>query len=99
MFKTENISKAEKGFFCHNEDGNAFRITFDNGYSISLRWGVNNYCESYGKENDKFLKSKDTEVAVFNPRGEFVYLAEYDNVLENQSSEQVAEIIYKYSRM
>ena len=99
MFQIVNYSKAEKGFACHNRDGNAFRITFNNGYSVSLRWGVDNYCENYGKETKEFLKSKDTEIAVFNPRGEFVELAEYDDVLENQSPEQVAEIIFKYSRM
>ena len=99
MFQIQTCHKIETGFFCHNKDGNAFKITFNNGYSVSLRWGVNNYCENYGKDNQQFLKSKDTEVAVFNPRGEFISLAEYDDVLDNQSPEQVAEIISKYSRM
>ena len=99
MLEIQSCHKTETGFWCHNKDGNGFKITFNNGYSVSLRWGIYNCCENFGKKNRKFLKSKNTEIAVFNPKGDFVELAEYDWVLDNQSPEQVAEIISKYSRM
>lgn len=98
MLQTRNVEKLSSGFCCHNKDGNAFRITFKNGFSVSLRWGVNNYCENYQKDYAEFMKSKDVEVVVFNPRGDMINLSERDTILENQTPEQIAEIIYKFSK-
>lgn len=77
-------------------DGKGFQITFDNGYSISVQFGPGNYCENRDLPYDapkklNIFQSKDAEIAVFNPDGEFVRLDEHDDVLGRLSSEEVLE--------
>ena len=66
-----------------------FRMTFENGYSISVQWGVGNYCENHQKENGEwneatkhdFWSSNSAEIAVFNKEGNMIPITGY--VLEN----------------
>ena len=53
-----------------------FSMTFTNGNTISVQWGVANYCEHYMSEMDHKLsqawdvwKSKDTEMAAWDEQG------------------------------
>jgi len=52
-----------------------FRMTFENGFSISVQWGVGNYCEKRdsGEWNEAtkhdFWSSNSAEIAVFNKEG------------------------------
>jgi len=55
-----------------------FSMTFANGNTVSIQWGVANYCEHYMKKDDVKLsatketwKSKDTEMAAWNIDGEW----------------------------
>ena len=52
-----------------------FRMTFENGFAISVQWGVGNYCEKRdsGEWNEAtkhdFWSSNSAEIAVFNKEG------------------------------
>lgn len=85
-------------FKCYKPDGNGFRIGFKNGYQVSVRFGNANYCENNGLEKN-FMTSKDAEIAIFDPKGEFVKLDNNDTVLAYQSAEDLVAVMYKYASM
>ena len=64
-----------------------FRMTFENGFAISVQWGVGNYCEKKESgqwdESTKYAEwdSNSAEIAVFNKEGGMVPIAGY--ILEN----------------
>ena len=53
----------------HNK---GFQMTFDNGFRLSVQWGIGNYCQKksdgmFGDEmKDKFWESTSAEIAVFD---------------------------------
>lgn len=53
----------------HNK---GFQMTFDNGFRLSVQWGVGNYCQrksdlQFGDEmKGNFWESTSAEIAVFN---------------------------------
>ena len=55
-----------------------FRMTFENGFAISVQWGPENYCNRKNEEdfdkptNERFWESITAEIAVFNKEGEFI---------------------------
>ena len=65
---------------------NGFTMTFENGYTVSVRWGWGNYCDNrnkrpvtYGASNcmpplssTEFYECKTAEVAVWNRDGTFL---------------------------
>tara|TARA_R110002051_G_scaffold72172_4_gene130551 strand:+ start:981 stop:1391 length:411 start_codon:yes stop_codon:yes gene_type:complete len=71
----------------HGERG--FHWTAPNGYTLSVQYGLGNYCErrnlggSFATEpkdaND--IESKDFEMAILYPNGGFVPLEDYESVL------------------
>ena len=52
-----------------------FRMTFENGFAISVQWGPENYCDRKNEEDfdkpmkERFWESKSAEIAVFNKEG------------------------------
>ena len=56
---------------------NGFSMTFENGFTISVRWGIGNYCErrsmsSYHPHSDMKIpqvKSTDAEIAIWDKEG------------------------------
>ena len=76
-----------------------FRMSFSNGFSISIQWGTENYCNnrslSSGLEpmEDRFWDSKDAEIAVFNRQGRMIEIASHDHVIGYASSDFVASAI------
>ena len=77
-----------------------FRMTFENEFSISVQWGVGNYCENHLKENGEwneatkhdFWSSNSAEIAVFNKEGEFIGIAD-DTVVGWLTTDKVAKCI------
>ena len=67
-----------------------FRMTFENGYSISVQWCVGNYCEKQMNTNYEwnestkhdFWSSNSAEIAVFNKEGSMIPITGY--TLENK---------------
>lgn len=76
-----------------------FHIQFANGYKVSVQFGPANYCEHHyngqwdAAENDPSWTSKDAEVAIFGPDGEFLQLTQNDTVVGWQSADAVAQWI------
>ena len=77
-----------------------FRMTFDNGFSISVQWGSMNYCERRNYSDDyksemkeDFIKSADSEIAVIDKDGEMLDIAENDQVIGWLSPDKVAKVI------
>ena len=77
-----------------------FRMTFDNGFAISVQWGSMNYCErrNYSDEykselKEDFIKSADAEIAVIDKDGEMLNLTEHDQVIGWLSPNKVSKVI------
>ena len=77
-----------------------FRMTFDNGFAISVQWGSMNYCErrNYSDEykselKEDFIKSADAEIAVIDKDGEMLEITEHDQVIGWLSPDKVAKVI------
>lgn len=80
-----------------------FQMTFDNGFRLSVQWGIGNYCEKknsgqFGDEmKDNFWESTSAEIAVFDDKvvdGDMVDLnGGMDMVCGWLSTDQVAKVI------
>ena len=67
-----------------------FQMIFGNEFSISVQWGVGNYCEKQMNTNYEwndstkhdFCRSNSAEIAVFNKEGSMIPITGY--TLENK---------------
>jgi len=75
--------------------GKGFRMTFQNGYSISVQWGVGNYCDNRHEKNDYHIKfpnwkSASAEIAIFDKNDNFHRPESWsDDVLGWQKADEV----------
>ena len=80
-----------------------FGITFDNGFTISVQWGTENYCENRNlnidfedlpnpKEMNRW-ESRNAEIAVFDKDGKIVSVGERDDVIGWLTPNEVAKAI------
>lgn len=63
----------EKGFNSHRRNG--FHMTFDNGYTISVQWGIGTYSDNHldmSFDFDKIKPSKTAEIAVLDSNEDLV---------------------------
>ena len=83
-------------------ENKGFGMTFDNGFTISVQWGTENYCEHRNldidfddipnpKENNRW-ESRSAEIAVFDDDG-IVPIGDGDDVIGWLSADDVAKII------
>lgn len=78
-----------------------FQMTFENGVTVSVQFGPGNYCcrrankdsDWDAPKNTSRWESKDAEVAILLPSGEFYQIQECDQVEGWQSVEDVAKWI------
>lgn len=53
-----------------------FHLTFPNGVTLSTQFGGGNYCDNYnfpiGTEKKENMKSNDSEIAIWNSKGEWI---------------------------
>ena len=79
-----------------------FGITFQNGFTISVQWGTENYCEHINldidfedlpnpKEENRW-ESRNAEIAVFDDKG-IVPVGEHDDVIGWLTPDEVAKAI------
>ena len=86
-----------------------FGITFDNGFTISVQWGTENYCENRNLDIDfedlpnpkevNRWESRNAEIAVFDKDGEMIQAGENDHVIGWLTPNEVAiaiEIVSGY---
>ena len=73
-----------------------YQMTFENGYTVSVQIGENNYCgtTSYSKGIREMTKCKNAETALIDPRGKFIYYGEgNDNVQRDMTPAMVLELM------
>ena len=79
-----------------------FRITFANGYTISVQFGTANYCEDYNKDVPKGSKQRkefladvcpNAEIAIISPDGEFVNFGDGNAVRGHTDPDTFAKIV------
>ena len=76
-----------------------FRMTFENGFAISVQWGVGNYCEKKDSgqwdepTKHDFWNSNSAEIAVFNKEGEFINISGYELEKEDGTVEKVNDVV------
>ena len=76
-----------------------FRMTFENGFSISVQWGVGNYCEKRdsGEWNEAtkhdFWSSNSAEIAVFNEYGSMIPIAGYTLEKPDGKEESYTDVV------
>ena len=61
--------------------GKGFYMTFDNGFTVSVQFGVYNYCENFTLDktfDNNSTESKDAEVACLNKKGRLISLEDFD---------------------
>ena len=87
-----------------------FQMTFENGYTVSVRWGWGNYCDSQSGPSSNANASPtcdNCETAVFKPDGSFITKNEYrkmgiithDIVFPYQSAEDVLKLMNSVSKL
>ena len=90
------------------------RMTFRNGFTISVQWHAGNYCEHHHTEYpwDKLedeaaveqykkdiRESSDAEIAVMNPKGEMMWLSDCDPVVGWLLPDEVVEYMSRVSNL
>lgn len=65
-----------------------FHMKFDNGWTISVQWGMSNYCEARGDTSKD--NSMTAEIAFFDPDHKMHYMPEWcDQVKGHCTTEEV----------
>ncbi len=77
-----------------------FQMTFESGWTISVQWGVGNYCERKSftvspLEDQKQItvESSNAEIAIWDKNGEWYTFDNGDTVLGHLTADEVAEWI------
>jgi len=89
--------------FCINEN-KGFKMTFENGWTISVQFGYGNYCQNYhhpngfnfGK-NQELVTSTNAEIAIWDKDGKW-YNFGSDTVKGYCSVNEVAKWIERVSK-
>lgn len=91
-----------QGFNCRRNQG--FQMTLSNGYTVSVQFGIHNYCDardlSINANFDAWRTTADdthtcanAEVAIIAPNGDFVPFDSGDTVRGHTDPDTVAKII------
>jgi hypothetical protein len=79
-----------------------FRITFANGYTMSVQFGTANYCEDYSKPVPKYSRDRkeflaevcpNAEIAIISPDGNFVDFKDGQGVRGHTDPDTFAKIV------
>lgn len=82
----------QSGFMITN--GKGFRVTFENGWALSVQFGNVNYCENRAnfrviyKDDAEYgnIESPNAEIAIINPNGELEYIAAVQDTVKGYVS-------------
>ena len=93
----KKYNEDKNGFtLCAESGSQGFRMTFANGWSISVQWSSFNYCanKSYSLGVEEQLPvCVNAECAVWDANGDWFPLGEYDDVIGWQTPDEVAALI------
>lgn len=91
----------EPGFVTSDRKG--FHITFENGCTVSVQFGYGNYGSNRdwrgGHRNDGVPKARTAEVAAWHANGDWIKVAEDDDVAGWQSPAEVLAIMSRVAAM
>jgi hypothetical protein len=89
-----------------------FKITFENGYTISVQFGFGNYCDNHsdiqlatalcagGHPEAINCNSSDAECAVLDPSGEFHQFEDWEEVVKGYiSPAEVLELMNRVAKL
>ena len=91
------------GFSITNKKG--FKVTFDNGWTVSVQFGPGNYCDNYdmpfGREEESGKDGcKNAECALISPTGNFLKVDGWGDCVSNCSTpSDVLELLNKAANM
>jgi len=76
------------------------QVLFENGYTLSIGFGDGHYATHLfnGPLGKAGIIPTSFEVAVLDPKGDFIKLTEYDDVAGQQSLDMVQTILQKMER-
>ena len=83
---------------CQNK---GFFMEFENGFRISVQWGIMNYCQRKydgdfnAPQKEDYWESTSCEIAVFDKNNDMINIkgGDYDTVVGWLSTDQVAKVI------
>ena len=83
---------------CQNK---GFFMEFENGFRISVQWGIMNYCQRKydgdfnAPQKEDYWESTSCEIAVFDKNNDMINIkgSDYDTVVGWLSTDQVAKVI------
>ena len=76
-----------------------FSMAFENGFRISVQWGIGNYCAVRDKDEwnapqkQDYWDSVNAEIAVFDNHSRFIDIRKDDQVAGWLSTDTVAKVI------
>ena len=76
-----------------------FRMTFENGFAISVQWGPENYCERKDHTDfnqpikERFWESRTAEIAIFDSKDDSMITLSENNVDGWLTPDKVAKVI------
>lgn len=77
--------------------GKGFKITFENGWTISVQFGLYNYCDNRDNRqeprDDSDYRCKNAEVGIFSAAGWHRLDGESDDVVGWKNAAEVLELI------
>jgi hypothetical protein len=81
-------------------EGRGFQMTFENGWTVSVQFGVFNYCANKNAVPGAVEKGEcaDAEIAAWNSKGRWFSFGS-DEVKGWVSPDEVAEFMVKISKM
>jgi len=94
-----NYNEFKNGFQLDSEDSsNGFKMTFENGWTVSVQWSNFNYCDnrSWAMANPDVAQKPNcpnAECAVWDTNGDWFKLTTHDDVQGWMTTDEVAELI------
>ena len=94
----KKYNEFKNGFSLDTDElANGFKMTFENGWTISVQWSSFNYCANRSFAAYDSLPQKpdciNAECAVWDTNGDWFKLTESDDVQGWMSPDEVAELI------
>jgi hypothetical protein len=78
--------------------GKGFHMTFENGWTVSVQWGMGNYGNYYDEEVDG-MGSTTAEIAAWDIDGNWYQMSEYDIVKGHVSANDVLAFMAKIAAL
>jgi hypothetical protein len=87
-------------FEVNPRNNSGFRITFENGFTISVQWGAGTHSDNLTEDfHHKNLSSRTSEVAIISPTGSLIHPEQEDQIYKNVTPDQLLELLIKTQKL